>query len=270
MNNLKLPFFFKPKYKTYLERIGKDNDGGYVIPSKSIGDTDHLFSFGMYDDWSFESDFRKKNPNIQIIVFDKSVNSFFWVKRFIKNFLFLIGLKLKFNIFLKSLFTFFEYKFFFFNKNCKHIKKFIHSSSEERKYSDEKNFVSLQNILEKWNPKSFFLKIDIEGAEYRILEDIIANQQNLIGLVIEFHDCDLMSNYIKEFINKINLDLVHIHINNYGKTNSQHFPSVIELTFSKRIYNEKRIDGEHVFPVKNLDQPNNSNKADLKIEFINE
>ena len=79
MNNLKLPFFFKPKYKTYLERIGKENDGGYVIPSKSIGDTDHLFSFGMYDDWSFESDFRKKNPNIQIIVFDKSVNSFFWL-----------------------------------------------------------------------------------------------------------------------------------------------------------------------------------------------
>ena len=60
MNNLKLPFFFKPKFKTYLERIGKENDGGYVIPSKSIADTDHLFSFGMYDDWSFESDFKKK------------------------------------------------------------------------------------------------------------------------------------------------------------------------------------------------------------------
>jgi len=270
MNSLKLPLFLKPKYTTHLERVGKNNDGGYIIPSKSIEDTDHLFSFGMYDDWSFEFDFKKKNPNTKIIVFDKSVNLYFWIKRLVKNFLLFFCFKLKLNIFLKSFFTFFEYKFFFYKKNCIHIKKFLHSSNEEIRYFNKKDFISLDSILEKWISKSFFLKIDIEGAEYRILDDIIKNQKNLNGLIIEFHDCDLMLNYIHKFINEIKLDLVHLHVNNFGKINSKQFPSVIELTFSKRIYNKKRLEGDYIFPVNNLDQPNNFSKEDLKIEFLNE
>ncbi len=160
--------------------------------------------------------------------------------------------------------------FFFYKKNCIHIKKFLHSSNEEIRYFNKKDFISLDSILEKWISKSFFLKIDIEGAEYRILDDIIKNQKNLNGLIIEFHDCDLMLNYIHKFINEIKLDLVHLHVNNFGKINSKQFPSVIELTFSKRIYNKKRLEGDYIFPVNNLDQPNNFSKEDLKIEFLNE
>ena len=42
-----------------LIRIGKDNDGGYVIPYEIISKTDVLLSYGVKNDWSFEKDFYK-------------------------------------------------------------------------------------------------------------------------------------------------------------------------------------------------------------------
>ena len=60
------------------------------------------------------------------------------------------------------------------------------------------SYINLK-ILSKDNGKNFFLKIDIEGNEYRILQDIIENQNYLEGLVIEFHNSDLMEERIIEF-----------------------------------------------------------------------
>ena len=40
-----------------LIRIGKDNDGGYVIPYEIISKTDVLLSYGINKDWSFEKYF---------------------------------------------------------------------------------------------------------------------------------------------------------------------------------------------------------------------
>jgi len=40
-----------------LIRVGKDNDGGYVIPYEIISKTDVLLSYGINKDWSFEKYF---------------------------------------------------------------------------------------------------------------------------------------------------------------------------------------------------------------------
>mgnify|MGYP001472731561 CR=1 FL=1 len=112
------------------------------------------------------------------------------------------------------------------------------------------------------------LKMDIEGNEYNILDDIIQNQKNMIGMVIEFHSCDLMSEKIKLFIEKLSLDLVHIHVNNYGPVTKDRFPTVIELTFSAKKYNLKREENENNFPVESFDQPNNKNDQNAPISFI--
>ena len=52
-----LPKQFKPKYKYNLIRIGRNNDGGYLVEKDSILKSNSLVSFGMGFDWSFEKDF---------------------------------------------------------------------------------------------------------------------------------------------------------------------------------------------------------------------
>ena len=111
------------------------------------------------------------------------------------------------------------------------------------------------------------MKVDIEQHEYRILDQFIKHQKRLTGLVIEFHECDLHFEKIKEFINEFELQLVHIHINNYGIVNEFGMPTVIELTFSPQIYNTDRDKNSNTFPVNGLDQPNNKFKKDEPIVF---
>ena len=114
---------------------------------------------------------------------------------------------------------------------------------------------------------NFFLKVDIEKHEYRILEQIIKYQERLTGLVIEFHDCDFHFEKIKSFIEQFKLQLVHIHVNNYGDINASGFATVIELTFSPQSYNTVRKKNDNEFPVIKLDQPNNKNREDEPIIF---
>ena len=46
-----------PKYRYDLIRLGKDNDGGYLVDKNSIYRSDFLLSFGISNDCSFEDDF---------------------------------------------------------------------------------------------------------------------------------------------------------------------------------------------------------------------
>ena len=261
----KLPKFLCPNLKTELIRLGKSNDGGYSLSEKSLKEVKIIFSFGLDDDWSFEADL-KKVTEAKIICFDNSVNNNFWIKRFLKD---IVNFNFKSNIYkqFQRFFTFFKYKRFFMQKNIYHIKKHLISRDIIFPNQIEKDFTNLKNILDNWGSDSFFIKMDIEGNEYRVLDDIIENQENMIGLVIEFHNCDLMSDKIRNFIEKIDLDLVHIHVNNFCSATKDNFPTVFELTFSAKQYNSKRGINEFNFPDKKIDQPNNRDEIDQKILF---
>jgi|688.fasta_scaffold54328_7 hypothetical protein len=264
MKTAKLPKFFYPKYKTLLVRLGKNKDGGYCVPKKSLRSTDILFSFGLGDDWSFEKDFNK-NSNAKIICFDKSINSFFWIKKLIKDFIYFFNFNFNFK---KDFFLFFKYRIFFLKKNIFHYKKNLIDDHSKNNVFDKYNFITLKEIKNASKNKRIFLKIDIENSEYSILEDIINNHLNLQGLVVEFHNCHLMKLCIKNFIKRFNLDLVHLHINNYGGLDYDLFPKVIELTFSPRKFNMFNKNKKNSFPVKNLDYPNNCFANDYKVKFI--
>lgn len=268
MKNYKLPEFLKPNFKTSLKRMGRNNDGGYCVPIKAVQDSSSLFSFGMFDDWSFEESFNKENRDAKIIVYDGSVNNFFWFKQLIKNIINLITLKVSFLFFFKECFIYFNYLSFFSSKNIIHEKKFIVTSKYLPEGFLREKVSNIKDILKENEDKDYFFKIDIEGSEYRILDDILENQNNLLGMVIEFHNSDLMINHIDNFIKNLKLELVHIHVNNYGEVNHNNFPTVLELTFCNKKYNVKRSEHETIFPDLNIDQPNNKNKKDLNIEFI--
>jgi len=125
------------------------------------------------------------------------------------------------------------------------------------------NLISFDDTLNKFEKFPIFLKIDIEGSEYRILDDIIKNQNKFCGLISEFHSVDLHKTRIIKFIKELNMNLVHIHGQNIGNKSyidKDGDPTQIEMTFS---VSKNNIDDEPELP-HSLDQP-----ADRRYKEVN-
>ena len=61
-----------PQYYTKdLVRLGDQSDGGYILSNKIIKKSDFLLTFGLGDNFRFESDLIKKNPKCKIYVYSK-------------------------------------------------------------------------------------------------------------------------------------------------------------------------------------------------------
>ena len=113
--------------------------------------------------------------------------------------------------------------------------------------------------------KQFYLKVDIEGDEYKILDQIIFYSKNLTGLAIEFHEVKKNLNLINSFIDNLPLELIYIHPNNAGLLDDEGDPKLVEMTFSK--YATVKDDME--FSKHELDFPNNPYKNDVVLKFSN-
>lgn len=109
---------------------------------------------------------------------------------------------------------------------------------------------------------NMILKIDVEGAEWGVFENIPANLLKRFNqIVVEFHDLFDFNNLARyndvfEKISKIHQP-VHYHINNYGDVywfNDKPFGNAIEVTFANK---EKYVflEGEIELP-RSQDAPN--------------
>lgn len=242
-----LPSFLRPYLSKDLIRLGSLNDGGYVVSILDVKNSNILISMGICDDWKFEKDFLKIN-NIKLLAFDGSLTKNFWIKKFIGN---LINLK------FKKFLDFYFFHSFFKNINRNFYLNYVSNISSEK-------HVNLEDILKKINNNidNIFLKIDIEGSEYRLLEEIISISHRLSSLVIEFHDVDLNLTKIENFVKLLPLKIIHLHVNNYVNYNREKIPLVIELTFSK-VYTNTFIKK---LPT-SLDRPNDKSKKDYSVYF---
>ena len=239
------PSIFKPKKQFKLIRLGKEEDGGYLVGKDSVQKSDFLLSFGISDDWSFEKDFIKSNK-VNFLCFDDHISVKFLFKTIFYKIFFFPFIQEKKSLFIEifKLIDFIK----FFNRNTLKIKKITYNS--------------LTQILSEIGLKNIFLKVDIEGCEYRILDEILKYQDYFSGCVIEFHNVDLHMPKISNFIKNFDLELVHIHGNNYSQ-NYMNNPTVIELTFDKYPIFESE---ENIIP-NILDRPNNPLKKETLLNF---
>lgn len=123
---------------------------------------------------------------------------------------------------------------------------------------------SIEDILDGDN---VFLKCDIEGDEYTILDSIIRNTKRFTGIVMEFHDINQYDKFdhVTNFISKIDQKLVHVHANNnsYLETPTQFIPNCLELTFSSsRNVQYRDVEMPHL-----LDMPNEKSRPEFKLVF---
>jgi len=169
-----LPSIFKPKYEYDIIRLGINYDGGYLVSRASVLNSDYLYSFGISTNWDFEKDFINLN-NVKLFAYDGSISPESWNELIIK--------KLKKGSFSKALKLIYKKNRFynFFNQN-NFISKNIGNINP--------NSISLRQILSNRGKNKIFFKIDIEGSEYEILEEIMHFQNQISGLCIEFHSCN--------------------------------------------------------------------------------
>ena len=237
----------KPKKNYKLSRLGGNNDGGYLVGVNSLLKSKILISFGINDNWQFEKDFKTQNPKCNIKCYDDKNILKYLLKKFIIELLFLP----------------YHRRFYFF-KYFKNIINFLIIKKKINFYQKKIFYNDLNKIIKNSQADdNIFLKIDIEGSEYRILEEIIKNQNKINGIVIEFHDFDYHKNTIQDFCSKLNLDLIHIHPNNSAPKDNFGDPTVIELTFER---NPIIIGDEPTLPHE-LDMRNNPLDEDIELFF---
>lgn len=227
-------------------RIGNKNDGGYIINELISQNTNRLVSIGIGGEDTFERDWARTFPNTIIEMYDGTYPCNHICQEF--------NDRINQNI-------------FYYQNNV----------------GNEINQIKLFNILNK--PIPTLLKIDIEGGEYNIFNNLFL-ENNIIGLIIEIHDLHYPE-YRKKMIELLknnfkNMLLFHVHGNSWGgyfdlaitETDPpivvKNFPHVLELSFiNKNIVNNYSIDNSR-FPINELDTSNRQDQPDIDLYWINQ
>lgn len=211
-------------------RIGKPNDGGYVICTLPV-QYDCFISGGIAGDISFEQSFLDRYVSIPCYAFDGTIHDLPIQDRRIQ----------------------------FIRKNL---------GKDETDVS-----TNLHTVMEPYS--NIFMKIDIEGHEFRLFPTFSEDQMKKIQqLVIEVHspgDIQLYPDYFKGlsdithsvmigFLEKINKThtLVHLHPNNGCNTyyvDGVHLPNVFECTYIRNDFVEEKIPNREPLPFP-IDMPN--------------
>ena len=213
----------KPRLNISFDRIGRDNDGGYIMLNEfSKGKI--AYSFGISGDVSWDADMVSRGYDI--FMYDHTIdelpqnnNHFHWCK---------LGVADSIN----------------------------HSSD-----LDTLENIIKKNGHD--NEKHMILKMDVEGAEWGALQLTNSETLNKFDqMVFEFHDCVKTKNrelYL-DILKKISKthQCVHVHINNYSKiymVNGINFGDCIEVTFvNKNMCEFEKYDSTYSLPI-DLDQP---------------
>lgn len=250
-----LPGFFRPHQSNFLIRLGRDFDGGYLIDSRDIDKTKALVSFGVNEDWSFEKQFSKKK-RIPVFAYDATLNVRYLLRRAWRSLIRLNPL-----VMACSFHALFNYRIFF-SGNRHHFQRYVGLDGVT-------GFITLSSVLDEVKQKSgvdshVFMKVDIEGWEYRILDELIEHSHRFTGLAIELHDVDIHLDKLQDFIEHFPLKLVHVHANNYSPITRGGIPLAIECTFSSSESSAMPVSASLPHP---LDMPNKRNRDEVALSF---
>ena len=244
-----------------LVRVGNTYDGGYVVPLVAVKAAGALLSFGLSHDWSFERDFKQRNPDAIIHCYDHTVSlrtAFQYSIGQLARSVLLFRLSA-----LRRIFTWIDYERFFRSSGI-HFKQRIWSDNQD-------NSATIEDVFSRLPPQCpVFVKMDIEGSEYLVLEDLLRHSHDIVAIAVEFHDVDLAPDRFNSVVEKLKQDfyIVHIHGNNLGRKTSFNFPAAPEMTFlNKRFFPSVPPPSRLKYPVAGLDRPNHPRFPEFTFEF---
>lgn len=263
MDNVRLDMsnwkYLQPIRTSNLARFGQNCDGGYLMNSDLPMKSEMLISFGMGQNVDFELAVIESNPEIETIIYDHTV---------------VLPSRAKLlEAFLRSCKS----------RNLRHFrnailfrKKYLkltkHASHSQTKITDRKwnsYDTQIEEVLALTLGKSYILKCDIEGDEYKIIPYILENLGNCTALIIEFHNLSYCWKLLEDTVAKLSQShpIVHLHANNYSDLASIGIPEVLEITFvDKNLVNSTGLITE--LPLKSLDCPNSRSRRDFTLSWV--
>jgi len=257
--------FLKPVKISKLIRMGRKFDGGYVVDSNIIKNSNNLISLGLGSDWSFELDYLKLKNN-KIHIYDHTINSWPYIKDIVKYFRRFVTFKTTYCGFKDRLNNYRKFKEFLNLDNVTFFKEKITYPIKNKKDTD------IDKIFSRINKQdNIILKCDIEGSEFEIIEQIIKYSGRIDMLIFEFHWINQSKNKELFIVSiqklKKNFEIIHLHGNNFNTKSESGLPTVLEITLSNNKYKPKEIEYVYNFPIENLDYPNNPFEKDLEFNF---
>jgi hypothetical protein len=261
--------YLKP-FEAELVRVGPKGDGGYVVPKEVASSIKSLYSVGISTNWDFEIGLAKLNPNLNIWAYDRTSGSavfgFTAFRDLLKGDPSVVGRQ----SFVKRLLSFWRYASLcfrfrmFFRGRRQFDRKWVRESASG---SDAVSF--RETFTEALLSGSSLLKMDIEGGEYELSDDLVIavreNHQRISCIVMELHETHEKRGEFEQLVKGISefLPIVHIHANNCAGVAPDGLPQVVEITFAKAT----REKASYVFPLSQLDYPNDSNLPDIVFSF---
>ncbi len=244
-----------------LIRVGGDDDGGYVIPRQMIEDSDALISMGVGFSWEFERHFRALRPSATIQAYDHTVSDRTFRKHVLLGIAGLLTGRVGPSEVANRHRIRRDYQRFY-SREATHYQARIHNRI------DGPVDVDIATVFARAGGGRKFVKMDIEGSEYRVLDDVLTHAGEMVGMVVEFHDTDplrpvfvrAMEHILREF------ELVHLHANNWSAPAADGLPEVLEATFARREYCQG-VTRRTVLPLAGLDRPNRADAPDYRLVF---
>ena len=246
VDHLKIYDVFDQNGPIKLIRIGKDYDGGYVVPEIALKQAQSLIGYGVADDISFEEQFSE--------IYNKHSYGFDCSTKYVE-------IKNKLTQFVPE---------------CIDSSDFIYASNPSSNTLKVTSFAQQLKNLDLEGQK-LFIKMDIEGAEYNALPEILKYAQNITGMAVELHFSDGVGQ-VKKAVNLLSalerdFILVHIHGNNnapkFTTVNSEgEIPRLIELSYiNKSLISNYQISADQSHP-SIIDMPVIKELPDSKFKIL--
>lgn len=254
--------YLRPHIVPDLARYGHAQDGGYVLPSSVVAEIDAVLSFGLATDWSLEEELSRRNDALTVHVYDHSVGAKTY-RRSLKNaaLKFLVG-KTSLAELRRRWHTDRDYRRFFTGART-HFRERVFN---RRDHADD---ATIEAIFARLGAAGrIFLKMDIEGAEYRVFPQILARADRIDLMTIEFHDTDPLRTVFEAQIRPAldRFHIVHLHGNNIAGRAADGLPDCLEITLLHRRFATSGGFRERL-PIEGLDRPNDPGAPDLAFRF---
>lgn len=181
--NLDILMNREPRIRVQISKRKKwygNKFGGFYVVCNRLNENSIVYSFGIGEDISFDLDIIK-NHKCQVFAYDPTPRSVEWISH--------QDLPGYFHFQPYGIYSIDGESEFYLPKNKTHVS----GSLSLTEITDEKEKIKvlvyrLKTLMEKNRHDHIsILKMDIEGAEYEVLEDIINSGINVHQILVEFH-----------------------------------------------------------------------------------